>query len=105
MKVIEKGLTPKNIAIQLEDWSEDYDSPWAQFCVTAYPISKINFGSYTHRGEKFRLDINVKDKEEAFEIYDNLKNGEKVFKDYREKFHFGVTDEMKLGIYERNKVQ
>jgi hypothetical protein len=105
MKVIEKGLTPKNIAIQLEDWSEDYDSPWAQFCVVAYPISKINFGSYTHRGEKFRLDINVKDKEEAFEIYDNLKNGEKVFKDYREKFHFGVTDEMKLGIYERNKVQ
>lgn len=105
MKVIEKGLTPKNIAIQLEDWSEDYDSPWAQFCVAAYPISKINFGSYTHRGEKFRLDINVKDKEEAFEIYDNLKNGEKVFKDYREKFHFGVTDEMKLGIYERNKVQ
>ena len=104
MKFIEKGLTPNNVAIQLEDWSEDYDSPWTQFCVAAYPISEINFGIYTHKGKKFRLGINAKNKEEAFEIYNSLKNGEKVFKDYREKFHFGVTDEMKLGIFERNKI-
>ena len=104
MKVTEKGFTPNNVAIQLEDWSEDYDSPWLQFCVGAYPISQINFVSYTHRGEKFRLDINVKNKEEALEIYNSLKNGEKSFEDYREKFHFGVTDEMKLGIFERNKI-
>lgn len=85
MKVLERAITPNGIAVQIEDWSQDYYFHKFGDVVATYPKAthtSTDRLEYPKFKEKFRLKFNCKNNAQAQEVFNNLKNGTKTLLDY-----------------------
>lgn len=94
MKIITKGVTADGVAIQIEDWSEDYPSVHEYGDqLAAYPVSKHSvphfYGQigaflrdYPKSGERFRLGMHFGSFCEAKQAYEDLTSGKTQLSDY-----------------------
>ena len=85
MIVLERGKTPDNIDVQIEDWSSDYDFHRFGDVVAIYPVAihtADNQLQYPRFKETFRIEFDCEDYEQAREVFENLKNGTKNIRDY-----------------------
>lgn len=91
MKIIKKSITPNGEHIQIESWKEDY-SCFDTYLIATYPtmkkqpISKKVYGMEI--GKPFRVEISrgFTSDDEVLQVFQQLENGEKNIKDFREKF-------------------
>lgn len=85
MKVLTKGITLNGVAIQIEEWSEDYSFMPYGNTIAAYPKSKTSHeGSYSPKAnEKYRFAFNFNSYEETQNAYKALVNGNKDISDYK----------------------
>jgi uncharacterized protein YxeA len=74
MKILQKGFTENEFSIQLEDWSEDFDTYKYKYTIGAYPK-----GGWTKR---VRFQCDFTDKNEALVIFEKLLDGSKTVFDY-----------------------
>lgn len=101
MKILEKATTPGGVAIQLEDWGEDYPGVIG-YSIGAYPIAKSNY-CFTKISEQFRLSI-LENKHKGYTgenvkaDYEALKSGTKRIEDLAERFWNGERDRILLGM-------
>jgi hypothetical protein len=74
MKILQKGFTENEFSIQLEDWSEDFDTYKYVYTIGAYPK-----GNWKNR---VRCQCDFIDKNEAIDVFENLLAGNKTVFDY-----------------------
>lgn len=91
MKVLEKATIPDGIKIQIEDWTQDYDC-FKTLSIATYPVALRNPVSKTvpffEVGRIFRVSINRewKNNDEVRSAFEELKNGKKSIKDFKNQF-------------------
>ena len=88
MKIIDKGIMPDDTKIQIEDWSQDYDSQTYGSTVAAYPIATettyLPSGiQYPSKGKTFRFEFEFSSNDDAKEAFDALQDGRKELIDYK----------------------
>ena len=90
MKILEKGLMPNEVSIQIEDWSKDYSFMSYGSTIAAYPKSKQTLeGSFSPNvNEKFRFQLEFNNYEEAQEAYYQLINGKSGLINYVKNFNY-----------------
>lgn len=95
MQILEKGITPNNINIQIEDWSKDYSFMPYGATIGTYPISKQSLqGSFSPKlGRSFRFQLVFKNHEQVQQAYKQLLSGEKVLNDFKE-YHSGRKEDL-----------
>lgn len=90
MKVIRRNKMPNGTDIQQEDWSMDYSFYAPKSTVAVYPVSmKVCKEKHIVNGEKFRLELDFDNEEQANKCYDSLSEGTSKISDYKE---FGYGD-------------
>lgn len=85
MKVLERTVTKNGIDIQIEDWSKNYSFHQFGDVVGLYPKATHtadNVLQYPRFNEKFRIEMHCKNNEEAKNVMEELKNGNKSIKEY-----------------------
>ncbi len=100
-KIIERGITPDGIKIQIEDWRECYPGVYTTLTIGCYPIAKQSSRYFIKKGEVFRCEINKIDTdEEAIWIFNQLVNGEIKIEDLGDritdskyKYYLGLIEE------------
>jgi hypothetical protein len=102
MKVIQRGIMPDGIDIQLEDWNENGTEQ--HLTIGAYPIAK-NTGKYRwiEGGKKFRLSISQNEhtgytNDNVKEDFEALQSGEKKLEDLSKHFWNLEKDMWYLGM-------
>ena len=85
MQVIKEGKMPNGTEIQIEDWSENYNSMPPSSTIVAYAVSKTTKeGAFSPKaGEVYRFSFNFDNENDAAEAFVALVNGRKDLADYR----------------------
>lgn len=92
MKILMKGFTHDEFAVQLEDWSEDYPTYRYKFDIGAYPKESWK--------KRFRAQCEFKNKDEALEVFEALLSGKKTVFDFN--FTVAVPGGNRIHIKETN---
>lgn len=105
MFVIEKGITPDGISIQIEDWSESYPNTYKKnatigfYPVAVHDIIREDYPHWTpypKRGARFRADLEFDSEAEAKAAFESLKSGEKTYMDYLDNYGNQVLSRAKF---------
>lgn len=98
MKVVDSGILPNGVEIQLESWGNE-----PTLMIAAYPIAQRMYGHWVQGGAKFRLQISsnpysgyTTDMVRA--DYKALLSGEKMLCELSERFWNGERDKWCLGM-------
>lgn len=87
MRIIEKGKMSNGTDMQIEDWSDNYDSHKKNATIAFYPVAQnsiYTFGSipYPQKGKTFRASLDFQNEEDAREAFELMKQGKKSYMDY-----------------------
>lgn len=103
MEVVRKGQTPEGVAIQIENWKENYKGIITTISIGAYPKAK-NYGPFVRLNQPFRVDIarGFASDKEVEETFVKLENGEisieslsERFWDKNSSYYLGLTEDVK----------
>lgn len=99
MRIIDSGVLPNGVDIQLESWGENGSS----LMIAAYPMAQRTCGFWIRGGERFRLQISNNPytgytDEMVQSDYFSLLRGEKSLCDLSENFWNGERDKWCLGM-------
>lgn len=84
MIVTRRNKMPNGIDVQQEDWSVNYKFYAPNSTIAVYPIAmKINKDKFIVNGEKFRLDLQFDNEEQANQCYESLLKGTAKISDYK----------------------
>lgn len=95
MFVIERGVTPTGVDIQIENWSESYPNTCKKNATIGFYPRAINdiynedyphWPPYPKRGERFRASLDFNSETEAREAYKALQSGKKTYMDYLDNY-------------------
>lgn len=99
MKILQKGITPDGINIQIEDWKENY-SCFNTLTIGTYPIAKNSNSIWIKVGKTFRLDLNrlFNSDDEVYETFKNLEEGKVTLEELSKHFWNCEKDMYYLGM-------
>ena len=101
MKILQKGITPDGINIQIADWKEDY-SCFKTLMIATFPIAKNTNNTWVKIGETFRLELSrfFTSDEEVNEIFKKLEEGKIRLEELSDHFWNYKKDMFYLGMIE-----
>ena len=101
MTVLERGVMPDGIEIQLENWNDILADD--NLAIAAYPIAKRSVGYTIEKGKRFRLQISANKYFNYFNEmvkadYLALIEGKKQLEDLSRQFYYLNRDMYALGM-------
>lgn len=93
--VIQRGITPSGIVMQIENWNKAYSNTPKNSTIGFYPRATTDIRRddsikgmppYPKRGETFRASLEFENEDKAWEVFKSLMSGEKTFNDFLDNF-------------------